>query len=65
MTNWYPKIMGQKPKRPRELRGWHIYKGTFHGREHWTAKRHGVSMNTNSYDGIVNMILTKEKHRQR
>lgn len=46
-------------KRVKELRGWSIYRSIFHGRELWSAKRHGVSMNHNTYDGLVKMILRK------
>lgn len=44
-----------------QLRGWSIAM-TKHPttRElHWVASRHGVTMNTNTYDGIVQMILAR------
>jgi hypothetical protein len=43
------------------LRGWSIYRSDFHGKEHWVARRAGVSMNINSYDGIIKMILDREE----
>ena len=39
------------------LRGWHISNID----DVWYAHRHGVQMHTNSYDGIVRMILQKEQ----
>ena len=41
------------------LRGWHIYRSDFHGKEHWRATRHGVGMNHPTYEGIVKMILQR------
>ncbi len=41
------------------LRGWKIHVFTLHGKPHWKAIRQGVSMNTNTYGGILKMILNK------
>lgn len=44
-------------KRTNYLRGWHIseWAGT------WYAVRYGVRMNTNSYAGIIRMILRRDE----
>lgn len=41
------------------LRGWQIEPITFHGKPHFRATRHGVSINHPTYDGIVGMILSR------
>jgi hypothetical protein len=43
------------------FRGWRIYTADFRGRKIWVARKAGVSMNTNSYEGIISMIRTKPR----
>lgn len=38
-----------------KLRGWNITQWE----NHWYATRYGVNMNTNSYNGIIRMILNR------
>ena len=45
------------------LQGWDIYRRDFRGRECWVARRHGVSMNTNTYNGIVKMIRERRPEK--
>lgn len=42
-----------------ELRGWTIGRTLFHSQDHWVAMRYGVTINTNTYDGIIRMILRR------
>lgn len=44
------------------LRGWHISEGMHpcQNKPHWFAVRWGVRMNSNSYDGIISMILKRD-----
>ncbi len=45
--------------RPTHIRGWNLWRSEFHDKEHWVARRDGVSMNNRTYGGLVNMILTR------
>ena len=54
----------QKSHGPRLVRGWEIQFSTWRGRPLFVAKQAGVSMNTDTYDGIVHMIHVKEFQRQ-
>lgn len=42
-----------------EFAGWRISQFTHHGRPHYSASRHGVSMNHHDLEALKRMILEK------